>query len=164
VTTTEALQALLAAIETAVATADVDCEINMYRVTAGQAAAPAGQCNVVSVWASQAFNSVDGMFHADNSCTVVRGVALHWRLDLCYGETAEERTPEDHLTTATCLYTLADAIWCGLNTEIGAGRLFATKCADLQVDALSYNEASGGGVSADSGMRLQMECDLEPES
>lgn len=163
-TTTEALQALLAAIETAVAAADVDCEIDMYRVTAGQAAAPAGQCNVVSVWASQAFNSVDGMFHSDSPCTIVRGVAFHWRLDLCYGETAEERTPAQHLATATCLYTLADAIWCGLNTQIGNGTLFSQKCADLQVDALDYNEASGSGVSAESGLRLQMECDLEAGS
>jgi hypothetical protein len=164
VTTVEALSALLARIQTLVNVADVDCEIDQYRVVAGQPAAPASHCNVVTVWASSAFNAVAGMFHQDDPCTIARGVAFHWRLDLCYQETPQDRTSAQHLATATCLYTLADVIWCGLNTEIGDGLLFDARCKDIQVDALSYNEASGSGVSAQSGLRVQMDCDTEAES
>lgn len=148
---------LKSAIQSLVESED-GCEITVYQVTAGEPAAPSGSdCPTLSVWASQYFNAVASMFHEDNPCLVVRGVQLNWRLDVCYSETEQGPTAAEHLADAVCLYGLADTIWCGLPPSLPT--LFGKKCADLQFDALTIGERSGGYVSASSGVRFQIGCD-----
>lgn len=156
-TTLEAAQALLAAIQTLADS--TDCKPDAYQVTAGEPAAPSGQCTVISVWASQFFNAVNSMFHEDNPCTVVRGVQLNYRIDVCYEETEKGRTPAQHLVAAECLYSLADTVWCGLN----AADVFGLRCADIQADPLQFAAPLGGIVSASSGVRLQLDCPTPAE-
>lgn len=154
--TVAALQTLATNIQTLVEASGLDCQEVGYQVTAGQPAQPTGNCALVSVWASQAFNAANSMFHEDSPCLVVRGLQMHWRLDLCFTESEQDRTAAEHLETATCLYGLADVIWCGLNLKAAEG--IWGRCADVQIDPLSYNEASGGLVSAESGIRIQDDC------
>lgn len=162
--TVEAAQALLDQIHTIVDASDV-CEVKTYQVTAGAPADPSGQnCAQISVWASQIFNASTSLFHEDNPCMVVRGVQLNYRISVCYEETEAGRTPAQHLVTAVCLYDLADAVWCGLNAAFRDGFL-DNRCKQITVDPLIVSEGLGGYVSADSGIRLQLDCPTpnEPE-
>lgn len=162
-TTVEAASALLAEIENLVATVDLDgCTVDLYRVTAGEPAAPLSSCSTVSVWATSYFNAATSLFHEDNACVITRGIALSWRLDLCFTETEKDRPAEAHLEDATCLYALADAIWCGIIQR--AGEIFDLNCKDFQVDPLTVNPASGAMYSVTSGVRLQLDCAEVPTS
>lgn len=159
--TVDAALALLTQIEIIVNQSDV-CPVDTFQVTAGEPAAPSGNCSQISVWASQYFNAVDSLFHTDNPCVIVKGVQLQWRIDLCYQEQESDRTAAQHLVTATCLYDLADAVWCGLNSTVGS--LFGQPCKDVSVDTLDIPAGLGGIVSASSGVRFQLDCDVEPVS
>lgn len=163
-TTVEALQAVLAKIEDLVATANVDgCgEEMLYRVTAGQPAAPVGSCSAVSVWASQYFNAATSLFHEDSVCVLSRGVQVEWRLDVCFTETEQDRTAAQHLADAECVYRLADVIWCGLASSLP--EVLAVRCAQIAVDALSVVPALGGIYSVSSGFRFQLDCEKESVS
>lgn len=160
--TVDAALALLTQIEIIVNQSDV-CEIQTFQVTAGEPAAPTGQCSQISVWASQFFNASTSLFNEDNPCVIVKGVQLSYRIDLCYTEQEADRTPAQHLATATCLYDLADAVWCGLNQTVAT--LFAQPCKDVSVDPMDFQTPQGGIVSAQSGVRFQLDCDpAEPVS
>lgn len=83
---------------------------------------------------------------------------MNWRLDVCYNESEDGLTVDEHLLDAVCLYGLADVIYCGLPA---VDNLFGLKCRDLQFDALTIGERSGGYVSASSGLRFQVGCPAE---
>lgn len=159
----DALDALLAEIELIAAAAE--CPVDTFRVTAGEPAAPSGYCSQLAVWASQSFNAANSLFHEDSPCLTVRGVQLHWRLDLCYSEpeSGKPRTPAEDLDLAACLYGLGEDIWCGLNLLLGSGFL-GSRCGDIAADALTFTPPFGGIVSAGSGIRLQLECPPGPSS
>jgi hypothetical protein len=161
VNTVDAATQLLEAITSLVDAGDT-CDVDVYQVTAGEPADPTGEnCTVITVWASQYFNSTASMFHEDNPCVIIRGVQLNYRIATCYpiNEDGQDLTAAQHLDTATCLYGMADVIWCGLVQLIGENGLFDLRCADIQIDPLTVNPPSGGIVSANSGLRFQIGCE-----
>jgi hypothetical protein len=153
-TTVEACQTLLAAIQALIEADEDVCEVETFQVTAAEPAAPSGQCTIISVWASQFVNAAGSMFHEDNPCVVIRGVQLNYRIDVCYSETEPGRNAAQHLADATCLYGLTDLVWCGLNMA----DVFGLKCSDIQIDPLNFLTPQGGINSAQSGIRLQLDC------
>lgn len=156
--TVEAAVNLSTQIEILVAAADV-CGVDVYQVTAGEPAQPTSNCSVVSVWPSQYFNAVSSLFAEDNPCLVVKGVQLNYRLDVCYPEQEADHTAAQHLTTAVCLYGLADAIWCGLNVWLAGGAF--GQCSDVAHDPMTFSR-DGGIVSASSSVRFQLDCTPPP--
>lgn len=158
----ELLDKIEATVDLARETDENLCAVDSYQVTAGEPAQPSGSCSAVSVWSSEFFSAATSLFQEDNSCIIVRGVHLNWRLDVCYSVGEKPPTSAEQLATARCFYGLAEAIWCGLNRLIGAGLLFdGMTCSDLAVDQLLVGNRSGGMVSASSGIRLQLDCPPE---
>lgn len=153
--TVSAASSLLTQIEILVTAADL-CAVDRYQLTAGEPAQPSGQCSQISVWASQFFNAVNGLFHEDDPCVVVRGVQLNYRIDLCYTETEKGRTVAQHEADAICLYGLADAVWCGLNVWLAAGAF--GNCNKVAHDPLSFDSPFGGMNAASGGIRFQWDC------
>lgn len=150
-----AAQQLLTQIEILILQADL-CEVDVYQVTAGEPAQPSGSCSVVSVWPSQYFNATTGLFAAeDNPCLVVRGIQLNYRIDTCYSEQERDPTPTEHLAVATCLYGLADAVWCGLNVWLAGGAF--GRCGDTAADPVTFSR-DGGIASASSSIRFMWDC------
>jgi hypothetical protein len=162
-TTLAAAQTLLTTIQGLYVTWD-GCTINNWQVTAGEPSAPSGDCTQVSVWATQLFNAVNSLNQEDSACLVIKGVQLAYRIDVCYptNEDGTDLTADQQLEVATCLYGLADHIWCGINSDLKA--ITGGNCADVAVDPLSFTRFQGGIVSAQSGLRFQNDCTTEPVS
>ena len=139
------------------------CAVDVFQHTAGEPAAPSGQCSAISVWADQIFD-VGGQIPFGRQgdtigCVARPAVVLKLRVDVCYSESEQGPTVAEHDVVAECFYGLIQAVWCGLVEEWVAGTLLdqpdgrRTQVGDFQV-----LPRQGGIVSAVLDVTSEMEC------
>ncbi len=150
---TEAL-ALVDDIEAAIV--GVECQPDRVYVSAGEPAAPNPGCTEISVWVSEV---VDDNEAIPDECRVKPLLTLSYRIDWCYKESTQGPTEAEHLTAATCLYELMEAIWCGLQADLGSGDLAGgNDCKTARLGPLTLDQRQGGNVSATGSVIIEYEC------
>ena len=139
------------------------CTVDVFQYTAGEPAAPSGQCTVISVWADTIFD-IGGQIPFGRQgdtlgCVARPATVLKVRVDVCYEESEEGPTVAEHATVADCFYGLIQGIWCGLAEEWVAGDLLdQTDCRSVSVGDFQMLPRQGGIVSAVLDVTSEMEC------
>ena len=146
------------------AAADLTCLPDVDTIwTAGEPAAPTGQCTVVWVWIAELYNIENGRALGDERGCVIRpGVTLKVRVDVCYEETEQGATATQHAEAADCLHGLMRAIWCGLAAAWAAGTLLDLDCRASSVGPFLVDQRQGGIVSATLDVNAEADCEDIP--
>ena len=147
--------ALLSDIEAAIV--GQACQPDVSRVTAGEPAAPNPGCTDIAVWVGQ----VEDSAAFDPGCQVRSELTLNYRIGWCYTERPEGPSEADELEAATCVYDLAEAVWCYL-VELQSQGIIAglDSCRDSRLGPLTVNPRSGGWVSATGSVTIAYDCHL----
>lgn len=159
------LPALLAAdIDTIVtAAADLSCTVDVIQYTAGEPAAPVGDCTVISVWIGELFNIGDqrpmSRQSDEASCVARPGVSLNIRIDKCYSETEQgDISAVSHAEIADCLHDLIAAVWCGIADLWISDNLMGLTCRQVSIGTFTVGQRQGGVVSATLNVEVEHDC------
>jgi hypothetical protein len=149
--------------EIIVGATDLTCVPDIDTVwTAGEPAAPTGQCTVVWVWISELYNvggqAPFGRQGDSVGCVIRPAVTLNIRVDVCYEETEQDPTAVMHADTADCFYRLIGAIWCGLADRWAAGDLIGFNCQESTLSQFQIGQRLGGVVSATMTVDVEYDC------
>jgi hypothetical protein len=139
-------------------------DLNTSAVTAGEPAA-SDDCEAVYVWATQIFDSPEGVVARGDEagCFFRRAYEFFYRIDICVDihDDGSELTPTESLGLAVELYDLADAAWCTLAHGASDGTLFDIKCEDIVLGPLVIGDVQGDRVSATGSLRVTWPCSPE---
>jgi len=133
-------------------------------VTVGEPAA-SDDCEAVYVWATQLFDSPQGVSARgdDAGCYFRRAYEFGYRIDVCVDihSDGSELTGAESLAHAVTLYDLADAAWCTLAHGASDGTLFDVDCEDVVLGPLVIGAPQGDRVAATGTLRVTWACQPE---
>ena len=143
--------------------ADLTCTVDVVQYTAGEPAAPVGNCQTVSVWIAELDNIGDQAPFLrqgpDVSCVDRPAVSMRVRVDVCYEEIETgDITAANHATVADCLYGLMAAIWCGLADLRASGELMGLDCRQTSIGDFVVGQRTGGIISATLNIEVEHDC------
>jgi hypothetical protein len=146
-----------------VATASSDCAPDIIAYTAGEPAAPAGQCTAVWVWIDELYDMGGsaplGRRGDEEPCMIRPAVNLKVRVDVCYAETDHGPTAEQHAEAADCLHGLMEDIWCWFTeTWSLSGLLEQSDCRAVTIGPFQVAARQGGIVSAYLDVNTEWGC------
>jgi len=144
-------------------------DLDTSAVPAGEPAA-SDDCSAVYVWATQIFDSPEGVTARgdDAGCYFRRAYEFFYRIDICMDihDDGSALTPAESLAHAVALYDLADAAWCTLAHGASDGSLFdittfGAACEDIVLGPLVIGDPQGDRVSATGSLRVTWACPPE---
>ena len=153
----------LLAQHVAVAVADAACPPDIIQFTAGEPAAPTGQCTAVWVWIDEIYDMGGSPALSrrgdEEPCIIRPAVNLKIRVDVCYEETEQGPTALQHATAADCLHGLMEDIWCWLTEEwVALGVLEQDDCRAVTIGPFQIGTRQGGIVSAYLDVHTEWGC------
>lgn len=139
------------------------CTVDIFQYTAGEPAAPSGQCTVISSWVDSIYDmggSIPLGRRGDEQPCVIRPAALlKLRVDVCYEESEQGPTPTEHALVADCFHGMLQAIWCGLAEEWVSGTLLDVgDCRGVVIGDFQVLPRQGGIVSATLDVATELAC------
>ena len=137
--------------------------VDRVTATAGEPAAPSGQCQAVWVWLSEVFDTAQVFQRRgdERGCLHRTALRLSIRIDSCYTERDDgaDQTDSEHLTDHDTFVDLIDTIYAGLVGRWAAGTLLGLdSCQAGKVGDVSIGARQGGIVSA--SMYVEAEYDI----